>query len=165
MVAPTTTTMVKRLKDTPSWKCGKSTTAADTCSMCLDTVKKGTMRYASYCGKGERCTNLHIICAPCMEEDNNQVAIGCKHKIYEETELYEMVQATTYSWMDKMKPTKQCCACGKKRKPTKKNAFYYCRKCKLHRVCNGCWQAGQQTTYVTRGSAVKGTGQSQRSTK
>jgi hypothetical protein len=107
------------------------------CSGCKDGVKKGETMYQC-----NNCTNNHLLCEKCMvdPEDESLLAQECKHSVYEETESYERCTGATYSFMDATKPKKKCSTCGVNKKPTHGKPIYYCRKCRLHRVCMDCWK-------------------------
>jgi hypothetical protein len=110
------------------------------CSGCDVAIGIGGETY--HCN---HCTNGHVLCRNCMvsPEDESLLATECKHGVYKDAESYEMCVASTYSFMDAGKPKKKCSTCGEQKKPTASKPIYYCRKCRLHRVCMACWNKSQ----------------------
>ena len=98
------------------------------------------------------CSNGHVLCASCMkgtEEEKIMRPSKCRHGNYEDVDSYEECTTATYSWMDKSKPAKRCSSCSKERKPTRGHPMYYCKGCRLHRICKNCWDEKNSKTEDT----------------
>jgi hypothetical protein len=110
------------------------------CAICEKNIRKEGVVF-----KCKGCVSDHVVCEECMQddEDENFKPNKCKHEEYEDMESYEQCVGPTYWWMNKKKPKKRCCTCGEESKPTHGNPVYYCRKCRIHRVCKGCWKTMQ----------------------
>ena len=110
------------------------------CTICENKFKKGGILF-----KCKGCVSDHVVCEECMLDcdDEDFKPNQCKHGDYEEMESYEECVGPTYWWMNKAKPKKRCCGCGEESKPTHGNPVYCCKKCRIHRVCKGCWKKFQ----------------------
>jgi hypothetical protein len=107
------------------------------CPICEKKRKIGSIMFEC-----TGCVNAHLVCEECMqdEEDEQFKPNQCQHEEYEDADSYERCVGPTYWWMNKAKPKKKCCGCGEESKPTQGNPVYYCRRCRIHRVCKCCWQ-------------------------
>ena len=98
------------------------------------------------------CSNGHVLCSSCMkgtEEEKLMRPSKCRHGNYEDVDSYEECTTATYSWMDKSKPAKRCSSCSKESKPTRGYPMYYCKGCRLHRICKHCWEEKNSNAEIT----------------